>query len=95
MASSRFKEHPGHFLMQTSINKSNGKDMLDCFINIYMHTKLVKWLYRVNSATTCKCKATDMLSSYNVLFSTLKHLLTMIQQQYIHSATDANNTHKI
>ena len=29
----RFKEHPGHFLMQTSVSKSNGKDMSDCFIN--------------------------------------------------------------
>jgi len=46
--------------MQTSVNKSNGKDMLGCFINIYMHTELVEWLCCVNSATACKCMATDM-----------------------------------
>ena len=57
---SRFKEHPGDFLMQISISKSNGKDMLDFFINIYVHIELVEWLYRVNSATACKCMATDM-----------------------------------
>jgi len=26
--------------MQTSVNISNGKDMLDYFINIYVHTKI-------------------------------------------------------
>ena len=30
--------------MLTSVNKSNGKDMLDCFINIYVHTELMDWL---------------------------------------------------
>ena len=45
------KEHPEHLLMQTSVNKSNGKDMLDCFINICVHTELVDWPYRVNSTT--------------------------------------------
>ena len=64
-----FKEHPGHFLMQTTISKSNGKDMLDCFINIYVHTELVEWLYHVNSGTACKCIAADMLMSYLVLWS--------------------------
>ena len=45
---------------------------------------------------SCKCMVTDKnyLSSYNVLFSTLKRLLTMIQQLYIHPATDSDNTHK-
>ena len=55
-----FKEHPGHFLMQISVSKSNVRDMLDCFINIYVYTKLVEWLYRVNSAMACKCMATEM-----------------------------------
>ena len=56
---SHFKEHPG-FLTQTTVSKSYGKDMLGCFINIYVHTELVEWLYRVNSATACQCMATDM-----------------------------------
>ena len=60
MVLSRFKEHPGHFLMQTSVSKSNGKDILDCFINTYVHTKLVEWPCRMNSTTACKCMATDM-----------------------------------
>jgi len=79
---SHIKEHPEHFLMQTSINKSNtcSKDMLDCFINIYVHTELGEWPYLVNSATVCKCMVVWCLSTYNVLFSTLKCLLTMIQQ---------------
>ena len=51
------KEHPEHFLAQSSISNSNSKDMLDCFINIYVHTELVDWLYHVNSATVCKCMA--------------------------------------
>ena len=34
------------------------------------------------------------MSTYNVLFSTLKHLMTMVQQLYIHSATGSNNTLK-
>ena len=41
------KEDPEHFLMLTCISKSNGKDMLNCFINIYVHTELVDWLYCV------------------------------------------------
>ena len=57
---SRFKEHPGHFLIQTSVSKCNGKDMLDCFINIYVQTESVDWLYHVNSAIACKCMATEM-----------------------------------
>ena len=60
MVLSRFKEHPGHFLMQTSISKSNGKDILDCFINAYVHTELVEWPCCMNSTTACKCMATDM-----------------------------------
>ena len=76
--------------MQNSVSKSNGKGMLDSFINIYLHTELVDWLYHVS----LRC---DMcVSTYNVLFSTMKRrLLTMIQQLYIHSATDSNNTRKI
>ena len=27
------------------MSKSNGKDMLDSFINIYVHIELVDWLY--------------------------------------------------
>ena len=48
--------------MQNSVSKSNGKEMLDCFSNIYVHTELamVDWLYHVNSATACKYMATDM-----------------------------------
>ena len=57
---SHVKGHPEHFLMQTTVNKSNSKDMLDCFINIYVHTELVDWPHRMNSATVCKCMATDM-----------------------------------
>ena len=76
--------------MQSCMSKSNNKDMLDSFINIYVHTELADWLYRVNSATVCDV----ILSTYNVLFSTMKRLLTMIQQLYIHSATDSNNTRK-
>ena len=55
-----FKEHPGHFLKQTSVSKSNGKDILYCFINIYVHTQLVEWLCCANSATACKYMATEM-----------------------------------
>ena len=51
------KEHPEHCLVQRSVSKSNGKDMLDSFINIYVHTELVDWLYRGNFATVCKCMA--------------------------------------
>ena len=51
------KEHPEHFLMLTRVSKSNGKDILDCFINTYVHTELVDWVYRVNSVTVCKCMA--------------------------------------
>ena len=56
---SRAKEHLKHFLMLTRVSKSKGlgKDMLDCFINIYEHTELVDWLYRVNFAAVCKCIA--------------------------------------
>ena len=54
--------------MQSSVSKSNGKDMLDSFINIYVHTELVDWLYRMNSATVCNV----ILSTYNVLFSTIR-----------------------
>ena len=34
------------------------------------------------------------VGTYNVLFSTMKPLLTMIQQLYILSATDSNNARK-
>ena len=51
------KEDPEHFLMLTCISKSNGKDMLNCFINIYVRTELVDWLYCVNSTTLRKCMA--------------------------------------
>ena len=54
---SHVKEHPEHFLVQSSISKSNGKVMLDYFINIYVHTDTVDWLYHMNSATVCKCMA--------------------------------------
>ena len=33
--------------------------MLDCFINIYVHIELMKWLYLVNCVTACKCMATE------------------------------------
>ena len=56
--------------MQSCMSKSNGKDMLDSFINIHVHTELVDWLYCVNSATVCDV----ILSTYNVLFSTIKSL---------------------
>ena len=68
--------------------------MLDWFINIYVHTELVDWPHRVNSTTVCKCMAIWCVSTYNILFSTLKRLLTMIQLLYIHSATDSDNTCK-
>ena len=55
-----FKKPPGHFSMQTNVSKSNGKDILDCFKNIYAYTTLVEWLYHVNSITACKCMATEM-----------------------------------
>ena len=32
---------PGSFL---NTNQSNGKDMFDCFINIYADTELADWL---------------------------------------------------
>ena len=54
--------------MQSSLSKSNGKDILDSFINIYVHTELVDWLYHVNSATVCKSWLCDMyVSTNNVL----------------------------
>ena len=48
-------------------------------------------IYHVNSAIACKCMD---VSSYNVLFSALKRLLTMIQQLHIHSTADSNYTRK-
>ena len=51
---------PRALLNTCRVSKSNGKDILDYFINIYVHTELVEWLYRVNSTTACKCMATDM-----------------------------------
>ena len=57
-----------------------------------MRTELVDWLYHVNFATVCKCRAMLYVSTY-VLFSTLKCLLTMIQQLYIHLVTDLVITH--
>ena len=47
----RVKEHLEYFLVQSSLSRSNGQDILD---NIYVHTELVDWLYHVNSATVCK-----------------------------------------
>ena len=52
------------------------------------------WLYRMHSAKVCKSMAMLYVSTYNVLFSTLNCLLTMIPQLNIHSATDSDNTHK-
>ena len=80
--------------MQSSVSKSNGKDMLDCFINIYVHSELTDWLYRLNSTTVCKMHGYRYVNTYNVLFSTLKRLLTMIQQLYIHLATVSENIRK-
>ena len=37
----RIKEHLEHFLMQSCVSKNNGKDMLDSFINIYVHPELI------------------------------------------------------
>ena len=39
------KECPDLFLKLTRANKTNGKDILDCVINIYVHTELADWLY--------------------------------------------------
>ena len=33
---------PGLFL---KVSKTNGKNMFDCFINIYADTELADWLY--------------------------------------------------
>ena len=44
---------PESFLNTTRASKTNGKDMFDCFINIYADTELADWLYiRYKPATT-------------------------------------------
>jgi len=38
---------PGPFLIiLTRVSKTNGKNMLDCFINIYVRTEFSDWIYR-------------------------------------------------
>ena len=37
------KECLDHYLILTSVNKTNCKDILDCFINIYADTELADW----------------------------------------------------
>ena len=44
---------PGLFLDIIRGSKTNGKDMFDCFINIYADTVLAEW-YIMCTATVCK-----------------------------------------
>ena len=39
------QEMPGSFFIPTRVSKTNGKDMFDCFIDIYAVAELADWLY--------------------------------------------------
>ena len=60
------KEHLEHFLMQSCVSKNNGKDMLDSFINIYVHPELIGGL-----AISCEFR--------NSLRCDIKYLQPLIQ----------------